>query len=92
MPDDVQSPLLEGVHKVNEGAGCPRVGHEEEDLRAPELDVLLAGIQEEQVLPHLQKERKHFRIRIKFQQNKGNNFEGFFLKKTQQFVSIYLVE
>ena len=53
MPEDQQSRLLEVVGEVDERAGGPRVGHQQQHLRPPELDVLLADVQHEQVLAHL---------------------------------------
>ena len=51
----VEPSLLESVDKVNERAGRPGVGHQQEYLRTPELDVGLARVQQEQVLAHLEK-------------------------------------
>ncbi len=48
------SHLLESVGEVDDGAGGPRVAHEQQHLRPPELDVLLSRVEEQKVLAHLQ--------------------------------------
>ena len=56
MSQHVEPSLLESVDKVDERAGRPGVGHQQEYLRTPELDVGLARVQQEQVLAHLEKQ------------------------------------
>ena len=56
VAEDKQPPLLQLVDKQNELAGRARVGHHQQHLRPPELDVVFSHIQHEQVLPHLRPE------------------------------------
>lgn len=56
MTQDVETRFLEVIHEVDEGTGRARVRHEQEHLGPPELDVVFAGVEEEQVFPHLERE------------------------------------
>ena len=53
VTEDVESPLLQGVGEVDEGAAGPRIGDQKQDLRPPKLHVSLPGIQQEEVFPDL---------------------------------------
>ena len=48
--------LLHCVDKVDECAGRAWVGHQQQDLGPPELHVGLSGVQQQQVLPHLEQQ------------------------------------
>ena len=53
MPNDVEARLLDVVTEVHELTALPRIGHHQEDLRTPVLDMGFAGVQHQQVLTHL---------------------------------------
>jgi hypothetical protein len=48
-----QAALLHVVAELDEGQTAARIGDQEENLRPPELDVVFARVQEEQVLSDL---------------------------------------
>lgn len=53
MAQHIEAPLLELVSQPQQRQGTPGVPHQEQQLRPPELHVLLPDIQPEQVFAHL---------------------------------------
>ena len=50
-----QNYLFQRIDKVDESAAVSRIRDEKQNLRSPELDVLLARVQHQQVFSHLRK-------------------------------------
>ena len=59
MTQHVQAALLHRVHKVDKCTGGARVVDEQQDLRPPELDMVLAGVQQQQIFAHLKRVMKY---------------------------------
>lgn len=53
MSQHVEAALLDVVDEPDEADAAARVGHHQQDLRPPELNVVLPHVQHQQVLPHL---------------------------------------
>ena len=55
MPQDKQAALLDVVDKIDELGRLAGPRHHQQDLWPPVLDVRLADVQHQQVLPHLER-------------------------------------
>lgn len=49
----IEATLLDVVDEGDEAHAATGVGHHEQDLRSPELDVVLSHVQHQQILSHL---------------------------------------
>lgn len=58
MTQHVEAALLDVVDEGDEAHTAARVGNHQQDLRPPELDVVLPHIQHQQVLAHLRERRE----------------------------------
>lgn len=54
MSQHVEAALLDVIDKGDEAHAAARVGNHEEDLRSPELDVVLPDVQHQKVFTYLQ--------------------------------------
>ena len=54
MSDQEKARLLHVVDELDQWARRARVGHQQQHLRPPELDVRLPRVQQQQVFPHLE--------------------------------------
>lgn len=59
MSQDVEAALLDVVDEGDEAHAAARVGHHQQDLGPPELDVVLPHVQHEQVLAHLRQNSRN---------------------------------
>lgn len=46
MSEDIKSTFFDAVHKLNEAGSWSCIGDKKQDLRAPVLHVLFAGVQQ----------------------------------------------
>ena len=53
MAQHIEAPFLELVGQPQQRQRAPGVPHQQQQLRPPELHVVLPDVQPEQVLPHL---------------------------------------
>lgn len=58
VPQHVQAALFDIVDEGDEAYTASRVGDHQQNLRPPELDMILPHIQHEQILPYLEVTRK----------------------------------
>lgn len=66
VSQDIKAALFNVVDKGDEANSAARIGNHQEDLRPPELDVVLPDIEHQKVLTDLQAEKRHVRRRLTF--------------------------
>lgn len=53
MTQHIEATLLNVIDEGDEAHAAPGVGNHEQDLRSPELDVVLSHVQHQQIFSHL---------------------------------------